>query len=126
MKELLRAALATLLAGSIAAGGLALWGLEEFSRLPFPLSLGFPLLAGVVLGALIPRLSQALGAWLFTLIVSALLSALALLYPELTGDRLGLEVGLDLSLAKAIVNTILAAPLVLIGLLLGRLGRGEA
>jgi hypothetical protein len=119
-------ALLSLLTGFIAGAGLTLYVLSEFSFLPSMVALLFPVIAGGFIGALIPKLGRALGSILLVIVISIVVSMIALSYPEFQVNRLGTDVALELSLTQALQGTIWAAPLALVGLLLGKfMVRGE-
>jgi len=117
----------SLLMGFTAGAGLAIYHLGEFSNVPSVVALLLPLLAGGFIGALTPQLNQALGAFLLVIIISALVSAFMLAYPEFRVDRLGIGIALELSVINSLKNVILfALPLTLVGLILGKfLSRSE-
>lgn len=115
-----RTLMISLLMGFIAGAGLTISDLSEFSLLPSVAALLLPVLAGGFLGALVPQLGRALGSMLLVVVFSAVVTMLALSYPEFQVDRLGTDIALELSVTKALQSAILAAPLVLVGLLVGK------
>ena len=110
----------SLLMGFIAGAGLAISDLSEFSLIPSLVALSLPVLAGGFIGVLVPQLGRALGSMLLVIVFSAVVSMLALSYPEFQVQRLGTDVALELSVTKALQGAILAAPLTLVGLLVGK------
>jgi hypothetical protein len=101
--------------------GVVLWDLSEFSNVPTPIvALALALLAGGFVGALAPRFSWALAALLIVFVTGAAVSTLALTYPEVLVDRLGVEIALDLALVRALRQTFLLVPIVVLGILIGR------
>jgi hypothetical protein len=116
---------AALLSGLVLGTGVTLANLSEFSLLPDWLAWLFPILAGTLLGLLVPELSRALGALLLMLPIGAAVSLGALVYPEHAVGRLGADIAFELSLVPALRGVLLSAPLSLAGLLLGKvLARG--
>jgi hypothetical protein len=110
-----------LLMGFTLGTGIVLQDLSEFSDLPSALMWLFPLVAGAFIGALIPSLSRALAALLLMIAIGAGMSALALSYPEYVVGRLGQEIAFELSLVTSLRGVVIAAPLSIVGLLLGKL-----
>lgn len=110
-----------LLMGFILGTGIVLQDFSEFSDLPSALTWLFPLVAGAFIGALIPSLSRALAALLLMIAIGAGVSALALSYPEYVVGRLGQEIAFELSLVTSLRGVVIAAPLSIVGLLLGKL-----
>ncbi len=110
-----------LLMGFTLGTGIVLQDLSEFSDLPSALTWLFPLVAGAFIGALIPSLSRALAALLLMIAIGAGVSALALSYPEYVVGRLGQEIAFELSLVTSLRGVVIAAPLSIVGLLLGKL-----
>lgn len=110
-----------LIMGFTAGAGLAINDLSEFSRIPATVSLLLPLLAGLFIGTLTPYLSQAIGTMLLAMVISVLVSTLALAFPEFQVNRLGLDIALELSIAKALRSVIVTVPLITVGLLLGKI-----
>lgn len=109
----------TVLAGFLIGVSIALGDFEEFARVPGSILLIFPLVAGGLLGMVIPQLSHALASLLPMLLMSGLFSFGALVYPEYAAGRLGMEIASDVALQKALQGVIFAAPLSIVGLLLG-------
>ncbi len=116
---LLRIAAITLLAAFLVGVGIALREFEDFARAPGALWLLFPLVAGALLGVLIPQLGHGLGALLLMLVAGGLIAFAAVVYPELTQGQLGAEVAYRFALERALQGVIFTAPLSIVGLLLG-------
>ena len=110
---------ATVLAGLLLGISIALTDFREFARVSGALPLVLPVAGGVLLGVLIPRLSQALAVLLPMLIAGGAIAFGALVYPEYSVGRLGMEIAADIALEKALQGVVLAAPLSIAGLLLG-------
>lgn len=117
----------SVLMGFVIGAGSAMTDLSDFSRVPVIVFYVFPVLAGILVGALTQHLGQAIGTLLLVLTFSALVDAMALAYPELRVERLGREVALELSAAKALLSlVVVSTPLALVGLLMSKLiGRGD-
>lgn len=109
-----------LLMGFTLGAGIVLADLSEFSDVPRPLTWLFPLVTGAFLGALIPSLSRALAALMLLLLLGAGFSTLALSYPEYVVGHLGEEIAFEISLVTSLRGVLVAAPLSIIGLLLGK------
>lgn len=119
-RSLVQIIVLALLMGFIVGAALAISDLKEFSLVPSILPFLLAVLAGGFIGALTSELSQALVTLLLVLLISPVVSVLALTYPELRVDRLGLEIALELSIVKSLQNVVVTAPLIIVGLLLGK------
>ncbi len=119
--------LISVLMGFTLGVAVVLSNLSEFAGVPIPMvSLALALLAGGFVGALSPRFSWALAASLLVFLVGAAVSTYALTYPEVLVDRLGVEIALDLALVPALRQSFFFFPLIILGILLGRvLARNE-
>jgi len=109
----------TVLAGFLVGVSIALGDFQEFSRVPGSVLLIFPLVAGGLLGMVVPQLSHALASLLPMLLISGVFGFGALVYPEYVAGRLGVEIASEVALQKALQGVIFALPLSIVGLLLG-------
>lgn len=111
----------SLLAGFTVGAGLALLDLSQFARVPTAVGFALLFISGALIGASASHLSHALAAFLLMIPISAAVNSLALAYPEFQVDRLGTEIALEISVMNAFRNVIiLAIPLCLVGLLIGK------
>ncbi|GEM_PF-3136189 len=119
--QALEAAGATLLASLLVGMGVALGDPDfvAFARVPRAIWILFPLLAGGLLGAVVPRLDRSLGLLLGMLLLGGGFGFAVLIYPEYVVERLGVEVAREFALQKVLQGVILAAPLSIAGLLVG-------
>ena len=109
----------TVLAGLLIGIGIALSDFQEFARVPGSILWLLPVIAGGLLGMIVPQLSHALASLLPMLLMSGLFSFGALVYPEYAAGRLGVEIASEVALQKALQGVVVAAPLSIAGLLLG-------
>lgn len=108
------------LSGFLSGGGMSLYQLSDFSPVPPLIGFVFALMAGMLIGLLTHHLQHSLVAFLWSGLVTVLVCALALVLPELEANRLGLELATELSIAKALLSTLFALPMVLIGILVSK------
>jgi hypothetical protein len=111
----------TVLCGVLTGIGITLASLSDFSYLPSFFGYVIALVAGGYIGLLTRRLNHGLVALLLATLVSAAVSTLALAYPEFQVHHLGLEVAVELSALQGLTGSVLAVPLLIVGLLLGKL-----
>jgi len=116
-----------LISGIALGAATAVFDLNKFAPLPANLMLLFPFLIGTALGILTRSFAQALGAFLSSLIIYALVDVLILATPELIYTHLGRGVVTQTSVARALLDGIIyVLPLTIIGLLVGKLiARGD-
>lgn len=108
------------LSGFLSGGGMSLYQLSDFAPLPAYVGFVFALLAGMLIGLLTHHLQYSLVAFLWSALVTAIICTLALVVPELEINRLGLEIAVELSIAKALLSTLFALPILLIGVLVSK------
>jgi len=108
------------LSGFLSGGGMSLYQLSDFSPVPPLIGFVFALMAGMLIGLLTHHLQHSLVAFLWSGLVTVIVCALALVLPEFEANRLGLELATELSIAKALLSTLFALPMVLIGILISK------
>jgi len=118
--EIARILALSLLCGFLIGTGLVLARFSEFSHMPDFVGYLTALIAGGFIGLLIRQMSHSLIAFLLTTVVSAVVSTLALSYPELQANRLGVELAVQLSALQGLTDSFFTVPFTLVGLLAGK------